>query len=820
MKSLFLFATLAATVFSATAKTNPVRNANSLSFIENKGQIKDQEGAPRNDIDFVLPAQGMNIFIGNGQLHYQFTKVVVTNAHQPGTYIKPEFRRSQDEDRYLEPMTADIHTYRLDVELIGAHITQPVTGKQQMYYENYYLPGCKPGLRAHSYDKITYRNVYPDIDWVIYVNGNKLEHEFVVGSKGDASRIKLRYNGHTSLTIDKEGSVVAATPMGAITEKAPVCYGADGTPRASGYRLDGNVLSYDLKGQKKDILIDPELIWGTYYGPDSSTSPFYDVDVIDSSNLYACGLTWSGATGSIATSGGYQAVFGGFTDAYLVRFDTAGIRQWATYYGGVEGDYATGVAHDTGGKIYMCGLTPSTSGIATPGAQQTTYGGGSSDGFLAKFEQDGSLVWATYIGGAGSNFAWSVSCDLAGTIYVSGDTNEGTNIATPGSHQPTLGGNFDWYLVQYDNTGVRQWGTYFGGPGAQWNGVSCTDGYVVYMTGWTSTTGLASAFAHQLTHGGGSDAMLIKFFSNGIFSWATYYGGSGSETVGGVACDIFKNIYLFGHTDSDNNISTPSGAHPTRSGFTDAFLVKFHPEIGYRMWGTYLGGPGSEATEKSRIVTDDSANIYVFGRTESTTGVATDTAMQTVYGGGTNDGFVSKFNHIGALKWTSYVGGLNDDEVRAAACLGQTLFICGQTSSPDSIATPGALVTVGGTGAFNYQGFLQKYADPDTSSIPEDTTTVPTRIRTVTTTTGAHIDLYPNPNNGTFFLQGAIGNKTGIGTYAITDVAGRTILRGKTAVHSGEVNEQIALGNVPEGIYVVRYLSPEGEERVIMFRKQ
>lgn len=822
---MFLPAALLLSVaLTASARVEPVRTHHSLSFIENKGQIRDQDGQARNDIQFVLPTGNMNVFIGDGQLHYQFMRTEVVNAHQPGTPIPMELRKDPEQDRYTESFKANIHSYRLDVELVGGKISAPVAGKKQAYYENYYLPGCPTeGIRAYSFDKVTYRNVYPDIDWVIYVNGNKLEHEFVVGPKGDASQIRLRYKGQTGLRMTNDGSLVVTTPMGTITEKAPVCYAADGMPVWSSYKLDGNVLSYDLHGRKEGVLIDPELIWGTYYGPDSTNSQLYDVEVFDSASMYATGLTYSAVAGTIATSGSFLSTFAGFTDAFLVKFDTGGIRQWATYYGGVEGDYGTGVACDVNGLVYMCGLAPSTAGIATPGSAQPTYGGGSSDGFLAKFMPDGTRVWGTYIGGSGSNFAWSVSCDLGGKVYVSGDTNEGTGISTSTGHQPVKSGGFDWYLIQYDTMGVKQWGTYHGSTGPEWNGASCNDGYVAYLTGWTSsTTGISSPFAHQSAYGGGgSDAAIVKFFANGALGFATYYGGAGSETVGGITCDIFKNIYLFGHTNSDDNISTPTSFQPARGSSTalDAFLVKFHPEIGYRMWGTYIGGALDEKTDKSRIATDDSANIYVAGITYSTSAIASDSAWQTVFGGGDGDGFLAKFNLIGERKWCSYLGGSSMDEPRGVACFANAVFVCGSTSSPDSIATPGAFLTSGATGPFYYQGFLEKISDPDTSHIPEDTTTVPTRIGAAAAGTDmVQLSLFPNPNNGSFTLQGTLGSRTGIAEYTVTDMAGRVLLAEKTAVHSGAVHEQITLKTVAPGIYFLRYRSPEGYEQVVSFR--
>ncbi len=823
MKSFFTLLVAATMPLLATARSYPATTRQSLGLLENKGQIHDQYGSPRNDIQFVLQAPGMNVFLGDAQLHYQFTRTEVLNNHQPGTWIPPEKQWDKNTDRYTEPMRANIHTCRLDVELIDANASAiPVTASAQDYYENYYLAnGPQAGIRSHAWSRVTYHNVYPDIDWVIYVNGNKLEHEFVVGPNGDASRIRLRYKGQRQLLLSPAGDLIAETPMGTVTEKAPICYHADGLPVKSAFRLNGDVLSYDLGSVKNKVLIDPKLTWGTYYGPPSSNTQFYDITVFDTGSVYATGLTYAGATGTIATIGTHQYTFGGFTDAYVVKFDTAGNRKWATYYGGTDEDYGTGVACDMHGRLYLTGRTLSTTGIATPGAHQVSPGGG----MLAKFTQDGTLVWGTYIGNGSDNFPWRVSCDLSGLIYVSGDTRQGTGIATAGAAQPTLAGSWDWYLNQFDTMGVRQWGTYVGGSGNEFYGSSCNDGYTAYVSGWTnSVNGIATPFAYQTTMSGPQDAALTKFFSNGVKGWGTYVGGANGEQAGGVACDKFRNIYLFGITSSDDAISTPGAFRTTRQGSIDAFLVKFHPEIGDKLWGTYYGGPNIEDAGLSRIACDDMANVYVVGYTESNIGIASDTgAWQNTWGGGWNDGFLAKFNAVGQQVWSTYIGGNAFDEPRSAACYGNAVYIAGRTSSSDSIATPGGFQPTGGGGsAFDYLGFIEKFADPDTSSVPIDTTTEPPVYvnNHQAANTVPVLLLMPNPNNGSFFLQGTVGSRTGIAQYTITDAAGRTVAMGKTATHSGAVTEQIVMGNAPAGMYFIRFTSPEGIEKVIPFRRE
>ncbi|MCF8448537.1 MAG: T9SS type A sorting domain-containing protein [Taibaiella sp.] len=821
-QSLFVFLFSISTTV-AIGRTKPVAGNYQLLFIENKGQIKDQNGNTRTDIDYVLPAPNINIFIGSGELHYQFSKTEVTNMHMPGTYKEPLFTGDATDQRYEDPLSATISTYRLDVVLVGANNSAKcIASEQQAYYENYYLPRCpQGGIRSHSYHKIVYKDIYPDIDWVIFIDGKKVEHEFVVGKKGNASLIQVQYKGQSSLSVDKDGNIVAITPMGKVIEKAPVCFTAGGEVINSAYKLKGNTLSYDVSRKSSEaIVIDPELIWGTYYGPDSSTSPFYGIKAFDTGSVYGCGLTWSGTTGSIATVGAHQYVFSGLTDAYLVKFDSSGNRIWATYYGGPDGEWATGIDCDRNGMVYVCGPTSSTTGIATAGSQQSVFGGMPYDAFLVKFGPDGSLKWCTYAGGAGANIPGSVSCDASGKVYLAGDTNETTNIATPAAHQPARAGGFDWYIIQYDTLGTRIWGSYHGGPGNEYNGNACTDGFDTYLTGWTtSATGISSSFGHQIVFGGNTDAALVKYNNSGAFAWATYIGGTNAEKSGGVICDRFYDVYVMGTTESDAVIASPGSFQPTRAGGADAFLMKFHREMGTRLWGTYIGGPMDEYTDFSRLSVDDSANIYVIGSTASTSGVVSDSAWQSVYGGGTMDAFLGKFNRIGARKWCTYYGGSVDDDGRACSYFGEAVYICGQTNSTDGISTAGGFMPVGGSGSTSYnQGYMAKFGDPDTTSIPEDTSTV--SLTAPSPVNDIQFSLYPNPNNGTFSLTGKAGTKNGIAEIVITNISGKVILRDKSAIHNGEIKESVIItNNLAAGIYFVNVKYPEIEQ-TLSFTKQ
>ncbi|HRD39611.1 MAG TPA: calcium-binding protein, partial [Bacteroidia bacterium] len=124
-----------------------------------------------------------------------------------------------------------------------------------------------------------------------------------------------------------------------------------------------------------------------------------------------------------------------------VKFNSAGVRQWGTYYGGTGGDIAYSCATDAAGNVYIVGYSATSTAnvISTAGSHQVTIGGG-FDAFAAKFNAAGVRQWGTYIGGTGGEYAYSCATDVSSNLFVTGFTNSGTGISSVGSHQATYGG--------------------------------------------------------------------------------------------------------------------------------------------------------------------------------------------------------------------------------------------------------------------------------------------------------------------------------------------------------------------------------------------
>ncbi len=656
-----------------------------LSFIENKGQIVDQHGKHRSDIDFKAEADGMVMFVGDAQLHYQWyrtdSKFKIQNSKgddipltpfkggMPGFPFEGNNAKSPSGDLGVHSpfeggvrpsRTGDVDSwmevYRMDVELIGANKNaELVTEDKQEYTENYYLPQCPDGATAHSYSRVIYKNVYPNIDWVIYTNSkvksqkskegtiidhkssisNELKYDFIVHPGGDYRNIQVRYNGATKIEL-KDGTLIATTPFGCISENAPYTYDAETKKEiTSKFVLNGNILSYNIDNNtslsfgegRGEVIIDPSLGWATYYGGSDHELEIIGRNSADTAgNVYMTGCTYS--TTNIATAGAYQSSYGGSLNGFLVKFNIAGQRQWATYYGGNNTDKISGVAADPAGNVYIAGAAGSA-GLASTGAYQTTLGG-NSDGILVKFNTNGLRLWATYYGGNGGDaFDALVYDKVNDCIFAGGQTATATGLATTGAYLGSL-------------------------PSIYVNGI------------------------------------VVKFSASGSRLWATYYY---SEIIDDLATDLAGNLYICGSTKSSTGIST-TGAF--RTSYTSAnishdnFICKFNASGSYQ-WGTYYGSGTTSAEFVNTVIADRLGNIYVAGSTPSATIMSTAGSYQQTYGGGNSDGYLAKFSSTGSRQWATYYGGSGDEIIGALALSDKgDILLCGGTTSSSGIAGPGA----------------------------------------------------------------------------------------------------------------------------------
>ncbi len=665
-------------------------------FIENKGQIHDQNNKANPDVKYLLClGNGMNVQLKANGFSYDTYKTEVKEKFIDDTFDK---MRPNNEPR--KDITYYFH--RIDVELVGANTNPEIIAEEPSAdYLNYYnaVTPESGATFVRYFRKITYKDIYQGIDMVFVARPGKekpVEYTFVVHPGADAGLIKLHYIGanETKLSDNKINVDIA---HGSFTESIPASWIKETNKKLNiTYRAsDKDIYCFEIPSYPptRTLIIDPNptLDWGTYYGG-SAADEGYGISCDADGNVFVTG--YSVSTTGIATAGSHQEIFAGSGDVFIVNFNSNGVRQWGTYYGGSGYDCGKGITFDINGNIFVTGGTESSTGIATSGAHQESYAGVDVDAFVVKFNSDGVRQWGTYYGGSEYEYGWGISCDGNGNVFVTGATYSVTGIATIGAHQESYaGGVVDAFVVKFNSDGVRQWGTYYGGSEYDHGyGISCDTVGNIFVTGYTqSTTGIATIGAHQETNAGGvyyEDAFIVKFNSNGVRQWGTYYGGSGNEEGHGISCDRNGNVFVTGGTHSTTGIATIGAHQETYTSPGDAFVVKFNSN-GVRQWGTYYGG--NEGDQGFGISCDTVGNVFVTGYTYSTNGIATIGAHQETYSGGYEDAFVVKFNSTGIRQWGTYYNGGSHDFGQGISCdVNGNVFITGYTYSTNGFATSGA----------------------------------------------------------------------------------------------------------------------------------
>lgn len=668
MKSILLFyrpMILASLCFLSThAKSNVISEytKQNLCFIENKGQVHDQNYNKRPDVFYYGRNKSFAFHITSTGISYQLYNLMGQES-------------------------ASIH--RIDMNWLDCNkelYFKPKVRLQETF--NFFTASCPDGITdVSSYKEIGVYNVYNGIDLKYYEVNGRLKYDFIVAPRANYQQIKLKVKG-ASVRINEQGQLLLSTPSGTMIEEKPSVFQDGVELKASWKILEENVVTYLIEkaDPNMELIIDPiTRVWGTYYG-DAGADYGYSCERDGTNNIYVTGKTASWI--NIATTGAHQVTFNGGSDAFILKLNANGVRQWCTYYGGFGNDVANSCVTNNLGEVYIAGTTQSTGSIASPSAHQTLYGGGSNDAFLTKFNSNGQRQWSTYYGGSGDDGGTSCALDAAGNVILCGYTGSSVNIATAGAQQTTLGaGPNDMMLIKFNSGGTRLWGTYYGGSNNDFANNCKTDAFGdIYIIGATqSTNNITLGAVQQSTLGGNYDACLAKFNASGILSWGTYIGGAGTEYGYSCTLDASGNIYVAGSTQSTNNIAS-AGAHQINiGGLSDGFLQKYNAS-GILIWGTYYGGVGNDNALAACL--DNVGNVYLAGQTLSGNSISSVNGFQTNYAGGVYDGYWAQFNSSGLRLYSTYYGGAGDDGIYSIVCDNlNNVFITGYSSSTSNIAS-------------------------------------------------------------------------------------------------------------------------------------
>ena len=393
--------------------------------------------------------------------------------------------------------------------------------------------------------------------------------------------------------------------------------------------------------------------------------------------------------------------------------DLSTLESW-TYMGGNSTDRAYAVRLDGAGNVFVYGFTESQN-FKTGGLK------GTRDVFVIKYNPDLSQeLWRETYGGPGTDCPDgqeqgrdSMFVDASGFAYISGGTDcsmfpgFGTTpivAHTPAGTTATNPGNFDAYVVKIDGTstgtGGVVWNTFFGGVGDEsaYSGLDLDSAGNIYVGGATNlnilnssppanyTNGIPTPNGYQQVYQGGlhaqpnalgfyhhivlGDGFVAKFSPAGALTWATYLGGSETDSVSGndglvVTADGF--VHVIGSSRSPNFLLSQSGPCPTSllpvsysrvhlgSNQSDGFVAVLSQSGSCVDWWTFIGGHAED--ELGGVDLDGQGNIYFGGGTMSLDYPTTSNAYKPTPNN-VSEALLTKMDpFLSTLLYSTYVGG-------------------------------------------------------------------------------------------------------------------------------------------------------------------
>jgi len=590
-------------------------------FVPNHGQWSD------DSVFYALTSRGLNVACRESSLTMHLSRERSEPGSEPGR-VGPTNLVCRAEllniahDAPLPDASdspAELEHLTLTITFPGSNPVTPRGALPQTARFNYFVAGEGRASRSDlpSYGAVVYEDLYDGID--LFVCGNDtgvLKYEFHVAPGADYSQIRIAYDGIDSLCVKTSGDLEIKTAFGTLVDKAPEVWHGDSVSCDSGSQLSTN------KSTRERIpaCFDPI---------DHRTYRILLKEPVDP------------------------------TRTVIIDPDI----RWALYLGGSSVDEGRGVAVDRAGSAFIAGYTESTDFEG-----RNNHGLGGEDAFVAKVNPDGQILWMTYVGGSGADFALAVTMDGLDNVVVAGSTSSPDLKRSVNSYH----GNWDAFAAHISGSGQLLRSIYLGGSQyEEATGVAVDAQSSICVSGST----LSSDFEGRTNslHGDRSDAYIVKVTPSGSVQWMVYLGGASEEEGWGLAVDFEGSALLTGTTASEGF----EGRINVYRGGWDAFVAKVD-SVGLLRWVTYCGGGLKDSAWS--IAVDRSGSALVVGESES----HDFERRNNQFHGGQWDAFVATVSHEGSLAWMTYLGGSgNEGAWGIAADRDDSVTVSGWTGSSD-----------------------------------------------------------------------------------------------------------------------------------------
>lgn len=351
---------------------------------------------------------------------------------------------------------------------------------------------------------------------------------------------------------------------------------------------------------------------------------------------------------------------------------------FSSFLGGSGDEYYISSDSDAAGNIYVAGTTDSRDFVLV-NPLDDAFEGHSPEGFLTKISPNGTIIYSTFIGGAGYDDVKDIFVDDAGFVYLTGGTDS-ADFPTVNAADDTLNEG-DCFVCKINQAGdAFIYSTFIGGSsGESGNAIWVNENGEAYVVGETSSTNFPTRNPFDSTLGGYIDGFVSKLSSTGNkLLYSTLVGGGQEEEVADITVDAEGAMYVTGTTWS-MDFPTVNANDEMKGGAYDCFVLKINPSGTTLNYSTYLGGDDVEFAQA--IGVDSLGRAYVLGHTTSFD-FPTRRPLQRSYSGGV-DGFLTVFNPEGSsLNYSTFFGNSGSEWPQDMVVNGiGSVYVCGSSNS-------------------------------------------------------------------------------------------------------------------------------------------
>ena len=279
-----------------------------------------------------------------------------------------------------------------------------------------------------------------------------------------------------------------------------------------------------------------------------------------------------------------------------------------------------------------------------------------------------SLIYSSYLGGAGDDYGEGISLDPTDRVFVAGYTSS-ADFPTENPYQAAYAtGNYDAFVTALESSGsTLLYSTYLGGSAGDyaWS-IAMSTSNQAYVAAETLSDNFPTVNPYQSSREDSWDIAVVTLASTGsALTYSTYFGGSDIDGVRDIAIDSFDQMFLAGYTLS-TDFPTHNPYQPEYSGGdSDSIAFALAADGSSPLYSTYLGGSGYDRAYG--IALSSAGSAYLTGRTESPD-FPTVNPYQSSLAGIDPDVFIAGLSSTGsALEFSSYLGGSGADYGRALA---------------------------------------------------------------------------------------------------------------------------------------------------------